>query len=86
MEEMTLEEEFSARVFQHMFKVLKMKLVEYYETIEMGKLNLPNFLRNDSPEKKAEKQINLLYKNDKDRFLELYEQAYKDLAERGILG
>lgn len=85
MKEMTLEQAFSLRKIAHIYAILKYKMMEYYETIEMGKLNLPNFVRNDSPEKKAERDIDWLLKNDKQKFYEMYELAYKDLAERGIL-
>lgn len=81
----TFETEFEQCKKKHMFNVLLFKMTEYYETIEMGKVNLPCFVRNDSPEKKAEKEVQWLIENDKKRFVELYELAYKDLAERGIL-
>ena len=85
MTQLTLEQEFSTRKLAHIYAILKFKLMEYYDTLEMGKVNLPNFLREDSPEKKAEKDIDWLLKHDKKRFYELYEQAYQELAERGLL-
>ena len=85
MTDLTMEQAFTARKLAHIYAILKFKMMEYYATIEMGKVNLPDFLRDDTPEKKAEKEIDWLLHNDKKRFYELYEQAYVELRDRGIL-
>lgn len=79
----SLEKEFAEFKAQHKLAVLKAKMIDYYRTLDMGKVNLPNFLRNDSPEKRATKEIMdiLNGENGLQRFNELYELAWHSIEE-----
>lgn len=79
----TLEQEFTDCLAQHKYAVLKAKIVDYYRTLEMGKVNLPDFVRNDSPEVLADRDLRhiLCGENGLEKFNELYEAAWNSIAE-----
>ena len=79
----TLEKELEQAIAKHKYAVVKAKMIDYYTTLEMGQVNLPNFLRKDTPEKKADKDLkDILYsENGIKKFNELYEIAWKSIAE-----
>ena len=53
----SLENEFEQAKAQHKYSVLKAKMMAYYSTVDMCKINLPDFLREDNPEKMADKEL-----------------------------
>lgn len=78
---MTLEEEFEEFKAKHKYKVLKVMILRYYESLlGAGCLNVSNI---NTLEKLADSDIiSLLLKNDNlIRFNKLYEIAYNELAE-----
>lgn len=83
MMKVSLEDEFEQYKACHKYSVLKAKMIDYYTTLDMGKVNLPNFLRNDSPEKRADEELrNIISMPDgMKRFNELYEIAWESIAE-----
>ena len=78
-----LEKEFNARKLAHVFTILKAKLIDYYQTLEQTEVNFMDFLRDDTPEKKAQQMVEYLYNNCRKDFWQLYEVAYNELATRG---
>lgn len=81
--EMTLEQEFTAYKMSHIVAILKVKLIQYYEVILANTIQLPPFMGGDTPEKCADKDIEELYNRDINKFYEMYEKVYKELAENG---
>ena len=80
----TLEREFEDFKAIHKYAIMKVKLVRYFQDLEDGTIQLPNFLRqHDTPEAKADRAIRELVTapDGGRRFNELYEQAYPELAE-----
>ena len=78
----TLESEFLQYKMLHMVSILKAKMIDYYRTLEQNKVLIPDFMRQDTPEKLADKEVKNLFYNDLNKFLSLYERAYQELAER----
>lgn len=77
--------ELSTRTAIHKYSVLKARIMKYYQDLEStGCVNIPNFLRDDSPEKLADRELRRLVMNPKGlgEFNRLYELAYKDVAEK----
>lgn len=79
---LTLEQEFEEFKALHKFSVLKGKMINYYRTIQQNEENLPNFMRDDTPEKLADRDIrNLVLLNDGlFKFNSLYEKAWCEVA------
>lgn len=77
-----LENEFEQFKALHKFSILKAMMKRYYETIQQGQVNLPDFMRDDTPEKLADKDIKaLVCRGDNlEKFNSLYEKAYTELA------
>lgn len=75
-----LENEFEQFKALHKYAILKAKMMNYFETIQQGEINLPDFMRDDTPEKLADIEIRKLVVNDIDKFNSLYEKAYLELA------
>ena len=67
----------------HRYSIVKAKLVKYYKDLEQGQINIPDFLRNDSPEKLADRDIQemLTIDNGTNEFLELYDKVWNEVAE-----
>ena len=80
---MILEREFNHYATTHMFVILKAIMVKYYEVILANTVQLPPFMGGDTPEKCAQKEVEELYNRDKNRFYDLYEEAYQELASKG---
>lgn len=78
--EITLEEEFTQYVAIHKISILKAMMIKYYKTLEINDIVLPDFQRNDSPEKLADRDIKNLILYDFKRFNSLYEKAWAELA------
>ena len=76
----TLEDEFEQFKAVHKLAILKAKMIDYYETLEQGKINLPDFQRDDTPEIKANKDVMYLLLTDINKFNSLYEKAWNELA------
>ena len=77
--------ELSTRTALHKYSVLKAKIIKYYQDLEdTGCVNIPDFLRDDSPEKLADRELKRLIMNPNGlgEFNRLYEIAYKDVAEK----
>ena len=81
--QLTLEEEFEQYKAVHKYSVLKAKIMDYYATLEQGQVNLPDFLRDDTPEKLANRDLKeLMSLNDGGvKFNSLYENAWNEIAE-----
>jgi hypothetical protein len=54
--------------------------MNYYETLQQGEVNIPDFMRDDTPEKLADRDLKNLVLNDINKFNKLYEQAYIEIA------
>ena len=76
----TLEDEFEQFKAVHKLSILKAKIIDYYKTLEQGAVNLPGFMRDDTPEKKADKDVKNLILTDINKFNSLYEKAWCELA------
>ena len=77
--------ELSKRKALHRYGVLKARIMKYYQDLEgTGCVNIPDFLRDDSPEKLADRELKRLVMNPDglNEFNRLYELAYKEVAER----
>lgn len=84
MEELTLEKEFEVHKLRHMYDVLNKRITQYYRSLEGSGVSIPNFMRNDSPEELARKEMNnILTNGNKEHFYNLYEKAYHELAVAG---
>lgn len=78
----TLEQEFSDYKILHMFAVLKAKMIRYHEVILANSVQLPPFYGNvDTAESLAQRDVEELYNRDINKFCEMYEQAYQELAK-----
>lgn len=78
---LTLEQEFEQFKAIHKYAILKAKIMNYYQNIQDGQVNIPNFMRSDSPEKLADRDLRNLILNDTSKFNYLYELAYQELSE-----
>ena len=76
----SLEDEFEQYKALHKYSILKAMVIDYFQTLEQGEVNIPDFQRDDSPEKKAEKELAKLAIADINRFNSLYEEAWCILA------
>ena len=81
--QLTLEEEFEQYKAVHKYSVLKAKIMDYYTTLDQGQINLPDFLRDDTPEKLADRDLKELMslKDGGVKFNRLYENAWNEIAE-----
>lgn len=81
---MTLEAEFEQYKALHKYVILKAKIMQYYKDLEADSINIPCFMRDDSPSKRADKDIRnlILLPDGGKKFNELYEKAYYELAEK----
>ena len=79
--EWELADEFEQYKAQHKYSVLMAKMIDYYATIMENELQIPDFMDDDTPEKRAEKDIRNLYNRDKNEFNRLYEVAWAEIAE-----
>lgn len=80
---MTLEKEFQTHKMAHIVAILKVKLIRYYEVVLANTIQLPSWLGGDTPEKCADRDIIELYNRDINKFYEMYERAYQELAAEG---
>lgn len=78
---MILEKEFEQYKALHKYCILKARIMQYYKDLEEGQINLPDFMR-ETPEQKADKDLTKLIMFSPNKFNELYEQAWNDIAER----
>lgn len=78
----TLEQEFEARKLEHMQKTLFIKAKSYYSALEGNGVNIPEFMRIDSPDQKALADVEkLMYLPDGGQmFRRLYESAWAEIA------
>lgn len=75
-----LEAEFEEIKALHKYAILKARIINYYETSQQGEVNMPDFMRDDTPEKLADRDLKNLVLNDINKFNRLYELAYKEIA------
>jgi hypothetical protein len=75
-----LEKEFAEYKALHKYAIMKAMLMRYFRTIQQGEVNIPDFLRDDSPERLVDKELRNLVVNDINKFNSLYEKAYEELA------
>ena len=80
---MDLAKEFTAYKMAHIVAILKVKLIRYYEVVLANTVQLPPFMGGDTPEKCADRDIEELYNRDINKFIEMYERAYQELAVNG---
>lgn len=81
---MDLEKEFELRKLQHKLAVLKAVITKFYEDLQdTNAVNLPDFIRDDTPEKLADKELDEIFynSNDKQRFEFLYNKAWEEVSE-----
>ena len=77
--------ELSTRTALHKYSILKARIMKYYQDLEgTGCINIPDFLRDDSPEKLADRELKRLVMNPNglNEFNRLYELTYKDVVEK----
>lgn len=77
--EITLEQEFEQFKALHKYAVLKAKIMKYYSDLEVNAVDIPYFLK-ETPEQKADKDLSYLLLFHKDKFNELYEEVWKEVA------
>ena len=75
-----LEAEFEEIKALHKYGIVKARIMNYYETLQQGEVNMPDFMRDDTPEKLADRDLKNLVLNDINKFNDLYEQAYIEIA------
>lgn len=81
---LTLEQEFEQYKAQHMYVIVRAKLLTYYKELEADKTNVPDFMRiGQRAEDLADRDMNALLttKDNGEKYKTLYEKAYQDLAE-----
>lgn len=54
---LSLEQEAVKYIFLHKCRTIRDRIYQYYVDLEDGKTNIPNFMRNDSPEKLADREL-----------------------------
>ena len=77
---MSLEKEFERTKARHKYRIMKEKLLMYYEVVLASSVDLPPFMGGDTPKKCATRELRKLLVNDIDKFNSLYEKAYAELA------
>lgn len=80
----TLEKEFEITKHQHKLGVLKKVITKFYEDLQgTNTVNIPDFLRNDTPDKLADLELwEILNFNDGGvRFEYLYNKAWEQISE-----
>ena len=82
MENITPEEEFKARKALHKYSVLMARMMKYYADLQGTGTNIPAFMRDDTPEALAKRDIQkLLIRSDGgEKFNRLYEMAWEEIA------
>lgn len=80
MQELSLEKEFEIYKLIHKITILEAKLTTYYRTIQETGIKIPFFML-ESPERKANKEIEQLLDTDRDVFEALYQKAWDEYAE-----
>lgn len=75
-----LEKEFEGAKALHKYSILKARIMNYYATLQQCDVNMPDFMRDDTPEKLADRDLKNLVLNDINKFNMLYELAYKEIA------
>lgn len=80
MRERTLEDEFEFYKLRHKTTILQAKLTLYYKTIQESGIKIPFFML-ESPEKKAEKEVQKLFGKNRLAFEMFYEKAWNEYAE-----
>ena len=80
---MELETEFEQYKALHKYTILKAKIMQYYMDLEAAGVNIPCFMQNDNFSKRADRDIKnlILLPDGGKKFNELYELAYKEIAE-----
>ena len=76
----SLEDEFKIYADIHKTAILQAKMTTYYRAIQESGITIPFFML-ESPEKRAEREVQELFDKDKDAFNALYEQAWAQYAE-----
>ena len=78
----TLEQEFEKFKAIHKYSILKARIMNYYSDLQDTGVNIPYFLREDTPEKLAERDLKeLLTKRGIKEFDRLYELAYQEVSQ-----
>lgn len=80
MQELSLEFEFEIYKDIHRMAILQAKLITYYRTVQESGITIPFFML-ESPEKRAEREVQDLFDKDKETFNALYEKAWAQYAE-----
>lgn len=78
----TIEQEFEQRKLEHMQKTLFIKAKAYYSALDGNGVNIPDFMRVDSPDKRAIADVEkLMFLPDGGQmFKRLYEAAWSEIA------
>jgi hypothetical protein len=80
MREWSLDAEFKIYKDIHRMTILQAKLITYYRTVQESGIKIPFFML-ESPEKRAEREVQELFDKDKETFNALYEKAWAQYAE-----
>ena len=80
MKELSLEKEFEIYKLIHKTAILQAKLTVYYQTIQESGITIPFFML-ESPEKKAEKEVQNLLCENPEAFEILYQEAWEQYGQ-----
>ena len=80
MNDYELEREFQTYKEEHQKRILQAKITAYYIAKEASGIRIPFFITK-TPEKKAEEDVNRLFKQAPHAFEQLYERAWYEIAE-----
>lgn len=77
-----LEQEFEEYKAAHKYSILKAKIMNYYADLQDTGINIPDFLREDTPEKLADRDLQELLSTCSgiEKFNKLYEMAWQEIA------
>lgn len=81
-----LEEECMQRIALHKFSILKAMMMRYYETLEQGQVDIPEFCKDSYSKHRIELLANrdirdlVCLGDNLQKFNSLYEKAYAELA------
>ena len=80
MRELSLEAEFEIYKLLHKTAILQAKLTAYYQTIQESGVTIPLF-KQESPEIKAEKEVQNLLCENPEAFETLYQEAWEQYGQ-----
>lgn len=78
-----LEAEFEQFKAVHKYATLKARMIQFFTDAQNGEVNIPDFMRDDTPEKLADREIRriLCMPDGLERFDRLYNACWEEIAE-----